>query len=448
MAYNSGKRPFELANKGGHLNVIKDPQVKQFLDNHELPSDDSSVNLDPNLLVNVNYDVKNWIEYVIAVDGGDTTVPAKNKFPSSKLTFFQFGANMLKMKDLETLSQEPFINPDSISKLKELERIKFTLPAKNISLRLNDGSRASLTYAARKAIFDFFHEYDYLKTLKWFLFCEYNRNKYEEYSIPNHPQNPKSGKITIRRKDLKDDFTVDHPDGVIFLIDVFRLHEAIDDELGAEGIIGYLRNVIEHFIIINSIKEIYERRKNKLKEVLFFKDGPLGFFGQTAEMHVRMRELINFLRYETEDDISINLVGVEKSGSFVEHAQEIVDKIEPGQALLLNNEHIYSYILPGNPESTDPYGRSSYYSGKVILKSRDEKLYVLCIPNYESSDFIEPSVERLCNFHQTLANVEKLRSDSYDNALLPITLVNKLVSLSDHPSSDILEKFAKESLNK
>jgi hypothetical protein len=168
MAYNSGKRPFELANKGGHLDVIKDPQVKQFLDNHELPSDDSSINLDPNLLVNVNYDVKNWIEYVIAVDGGDTTVPAKNKFPSSKLTFFQFGANMLKMEDLEALSQEPFINPDSISKLKELERIKFTLPAKNISLRLNDGSRASITYAARKAIFDFFHEYDYLKTLKWF----------------------------------------------------------------------------------------------------------------------------------------------------------------------------------------------------------------------------------------------------------------------------------------
>jgi len=31
----------------------------------------------------------------------------------------------------------------------------------------------------------------------------------------------------------------------------------------------------------------------------------------------------------------------------------------------------------------------------------------------------------------------------YDNSLLPIALANKLVSLSDHPSSVFLEKFAK-----
>jgi hypothetical protein len=47
-----------------------------------------------------------------------------------------------------------------------------------------------------------------------------------------------------------------------------------------------------------------------------------------------------------------------------------------------------------------------------------------------------------------LANVEKLRSDLYDNALLPVALVNKLVSLSDHPSSRILQKFAIESMRR
>jgi hypothetical protein len=34
----------------------------------------------------------------------------------------------------------------------------------------------------------------------------------------------------------------------------------------------------------------------------------------------------------------------------------------------------------------------------------------------------------------------------YDNALLPIALVNKLVSLSDFPSARILESFARAAM--
>ncbi|MGE5458181.1 MAG: hypothetical protein ACM3RX_07490 [Methanococcaceae archaeon] len=37
-------------------------------------------------------------------------------------------------------------------------------------------------------------------------------------------------------------------------------------------------------------------------------------------------------------------------------------------------------------------------------------------------------------------------SDMYDNSLLPIAVVNKLVSLSNHPSAVLLEKFAKASI--
>ena len=36
----------------------------------------------------------------------------------------------------------------------------------------------------------------------------------------------------------------------------------------------------------------------------------------------------------------------------------------------------------------------------------------------------------------------------YDSALLPIKLVNKLVSLSNHPSSLILERFAREQMER
>ena len=140
------------------------------------------------------------------------------------------------------------------------------------------------------------------------------------------------------------------------------------------------------------------------------------------------------------------MVGLEKSGAFVEHADEIKSKIKPGQVLLLNNKHIYSYILPGDPDTTDPYAHTSYYSSKIIYKAKDERIYVATIPTLDEKVVLNPKKEDFPNLEIILNNVAKLRCDMYDNSLIPVALVNKLVSLSNHPSAVLLEKFAKASI--
>ena len=56
-----------------------------------------------------------------------------------------------------------------------------------------------------------------------------------------------------------------------------------------------------------------------LEDFLFIKDGPLAFFGQTSNMHQPMRALVKFLLARH----NLYLAGLEKSGPFVEHADEI-----------------------------------------------------------------------------------------------------------------------------
>lgn len=440
MAYNqTGNRPFELASKSNHIHIIKDPEVQSFLNSHELPKEGEEITLNSDYLVNIDYQIPDSVEYIIAVDGGDTTVPVKSKFPSSTLTFFQFGANLLTISDLKALKEEAFIAPESIAKLKELQRIKFTLPTKNIGLVKENGSRATLTYSVRKALFDFFKKHNYLPTLKWFLFEEYKDQPRQSRELASHPENSSSKKIQFERDKINSDYILKHSDGDLYLTDIFRLHEVVDEDLGAGGIVGYLRNLIEHFILIDTIRGIYKRKKNSLSEVLFIKDGPLGFFGQTANMHEPMRELINHL----QNELKMYLIGIEKSGPFVEHAQEIKDKIQPGQAFLLSNHHIYKYIKPGTSDNPEAYGRTSYYSSKIIFKSRDERIYVVTVPTSDPEIVMNPQMADFKNLDTTLKYIEDLKSDMYDNSLLPIALANKLVSLSDHPSSVLLEKFAK-----
>jgi hypothetical protein len=67
-------------------------------------------------------------------------------------------------------------------------------------------------------------------------------------------------------------------------------------------------------------------------------------------------------------------------------------------------------------------------------------------PTQDANVILTPMKEDFKNIDVILHNIEKLKCDMYDNALIPITLVNKLVSLSNHPSSVILEKFAKKSI--
>ena len=444
MSYSkTGNRPFEFASKSNHTYIIKDPEVLEFLKQHELPkARGDEISLFNEYLFDIDFNIDDSLEFIIAVDGGNTTVPVRSKFPSSTITFFQFGANLITITDLKDLKQQAFISPESISKLKDLQRIKFTLPTKNIGLIDEKGKRTSLIYSVRKAIYDFFKKHDYLSTLKWFLFEEYKSTPKSDRILASHPLNSQIKNILFERTKITSEYILPHSDGNLFLTDIFRLHEIIDEELGAGGIVGYLQNLIEHFILIDTIKGIYKRKKNSLNEVFFIKDGPLGFFGQTANMHEPMRELINYLQTE----LNIYIAGIEKSGPFVEHAQEIKDKLKNGQVYLLSNKHIYKYIKPGNPVSQPPYGSTSYYGSKIIFKSRNERIYIVTLPTNSENVVLNPKKSDFKNIDTIMKYIEILKSDMYDNSLLPIALVNKLVSLSDHPSSVLLEKFAKRNI--
>lgn len=444
MSYSSahGRRPNEYASKSSHSNIIQDPEVVAFLNKCNLPKPAEEVNVPGNLVVELPEMVNNPIKHIIAVDGGYTEVAVKKDFPSSTLTFFQFGALLFSIADLKEISDKRFIDPEDMSKLNHIQRIKLALPTKNIMLK----DQESFTSSFRKAIFEFFgngSSKNLIETLKWFIFKEYLTSPDESYALASCPS-CKAPNIALERARISKEFLFACPkcNKNIFLTDAFRLHEAIDDELGAAGVCGYLTTVIEQMIIVDLIRAILNTKPSLLGEILIIKDGPLAFFGQTANMHKLMRELVNFIF----DNHNLFLVGLEKSGAFVEHAAAISEKLKPGSALLLSNEYIYKHILPGKADPSQPYARSSYYGAKVIFKSRDEKVYIATLPTRSSDIILNPQKKDFHNIDVILNNVEKLKCDMYDNSLFPVALANKLVSLADHPSSQILEKFAKASI--
>ena len=446
MSYTSkdGRRPNEYASKSSHGYIIRDPEVSEFLDKCNLPKMADEVDVPANLQFTLDAMENNPIKHIIAVDGGRSEVFVRKDFPSSTLTFFQFGALFFKTEDLEAISRKAFIDPADMAKLNTIERYKLALPTKNILLK----DAASFKESFRKSLFDFFMKGSsgetFADTLRWLIIQEFDA-PLDEYKLSACPSCG-AGDIPLGSKTKKSDFIFQcpHCKEEIYITDVFRLHEAIDDELGAGGVLGYVTVLIEQIIIVYLIKAILETKPSILGETLFIKDGPLAFFGQTPNMQKPLRHLTNFL----SEKHNLFLAGLEKSGPFVEHADEIGKKLKPGTILLLDNAYIYKYILPGKVDNTAPYARSSYYSGKMIFKSMDEKIYVVTIPTKSADVVLAPKKSDFHNLDVILNNIQKLRCDMYDNSLFPVALANKLVSLANHPSSAILEKFAKTTIGK
>lgn len=437
MAYASkGRRPNEYASKSAHSYLINDPAVQAFLGRCSFPKHAGEVSFSDHERFTYKPVEENPIRHIIAIDGGYTEVVVQEEFPSSTICFFQIGSLIFSIEDLDNLDGQPFIDPEDIARLKLIQRLKFTLPIRNVNLQ----GEHTLTDSVRRSLYDFFRQKnddtELIETLQWFIFQEYS-TPIPEWRLASCPSCDQSNIPLERAKMTKTcTFICNHCGREIFLSDVFRLHEAIDNELGAGGILGYVTTTVEQIVLVHLIRLVLKIKPALLNQILFIKDGPLGFFGQTANMHKPMRALVKFLF----DRHNLNLAGLEKSGPFVEHADEISEILERGTVLLLDNDYIYNYVLPGKADPSNPYGRTTYYGNKLIFKTLAGDMYVVSLPTSEVT--VRPVESDFRNLGIILTNIEKLKCDMYDNALIPVALANKLVSLANHPSSRILQKFA------
>lgn len=451
MAYKSlrGRKPLERASKISHSNVINNPQVQEFINQCAIPKP-AEQSVISELMQDMPAPVEPRVRAVVAVDGSYREVSVRDDFPSSAVTFFAFGPLLFRLEELRKLDRQPFIAPEDLARLKNIQRFSLVLPTRNISR-----AGQSLTDSVRSTLHDFFAtpqsgDKPLMGTLRWIIFRLWTSDGEKTWELPSCPNADCGRSPVILTPDSPDMQACTSCGGPIYMIDTFRLHEAIDEEQGAGGITSYVMTLLEHIVLGHVIKALWELKPTFLREILFIKDGPLAFFGQTAPISTPMRELASFLGKQRDPAggsspvALLNATGLEKSGPFVEHAVQIEQKMRPGTVLFLPNDYIYKYIVPGDPNGPHPYGANTYWGAKLIYKAPDSNVYVATVPTHGFTP--KPSYDDFLNLADVLTVLGELRCSMYDNALIPVALANRLVSLSDFPSKRILEVFARESV--
>lgn len=446
MGYASkGRKPIERASKIAHVEIIKNPDVKAYIEQCILPSAPDPESLDQMLtdLASVNL---TEVSAVIAIDGGYTETFVREDYPSACIAFFTFGPLLFNLADLRSLDAKRFIAPEDLQKLKQIERYTLVLPTKGI----RHSAQPSLAATIRRAVYDFFEKKrgpegdQLLASLKWFLFRRWKKQPDEEFCVDleHCPYGCGHGLIRFSHADpeIKGCPGCGQP---VYLTDSFRLHERVDEEIGGSGIAAYVMTMLEQLVLVHLIHNILIMKPALLRNILFIKDGPLAFFGLVAPLYRPMRELIEHLLNEPGGPTgpTLRVAGLEKSGAFVEHAAAIQDRVRPGSFIVLGDGYIRKYVVPGSVAG-GTYGQNTYYGQKVFFRAHSGEMHVVTIPavSYKS----EPKPSDIPHLDEILTLIGELRCSMYDNALIPVALANKLVSLSDFPSQRILTAFARQ----
>lgn len=440
MAYGSkdGKRPIEFASKINHSAIIQSDNIQDFLKNC------NEINIDIDNLVlpiaeSIQYKLPQNIKHIFAIDGSYSEAFINRNFPSVSLTYFNIGVLSFEMRNYDTITANTLIDPADLKKLKEVSKTAFAIPTKKLNIK----TEKTFANGVRSAINDIFNKvqnsslktnplYD---TLEWLIFEKWS-NAVEKIQI-SCVSTECNEKIEFKKGERKRECPICGEK--IYLSDYLRLDALINEVTGSAGINAFLCAAIEQIYIAEIIKYFYETNKSVLSTIVFIKDGSLAFFSKTFQMTRKFRNLIKHLN---ENRIDINLIGLEKSGTFKDHACLISDKLERGKYYLCNEEYIRKYIEP--QETKDFYGSNTYYGKKVMFKTEAGDVLIAVIPvkEYKATN----SVTDLINAENCLNIVSKLRCNMYDDSLVPVAIINKLVSIAAMPSTNILEKFTKNAL--
>lgn len=137
-------------------------------------------------------------------------------------------------------------------------------------------------------------------------------------------------------------------------------------------------SVAERLITLGFLDHVHARMRGAVGDIALITDRPLALFGEVAKLKSgllrRMQTIARELRAE-----GLRLpviVGIEKSGLFVEHARAIRSHVPPRMLMAPDRDYVERYITFRG----SPHGSETYYGRHFFYCSRDRRIYVITVP--------------------------------------------------------------------
>jgi len=388
--------------------------------------------------------------FILAIDGSYAEVAVKNGYPGAKVGYCTAASVLLDLDLVRRLDAERPVNPVEFRKTEQAASVDAALPGSNVITRRQNSARASF----REELYDLFTDivvdeddrtnllstYEVLLALKPTgnpQSCPYKESHDCDADLvvgPGCTTCPKCGRP-------------------VYSTDALRIHERFRD-IGTNGeAFGLVMQVIERILVIHLLR-CFERRNllQRLTSLAFFIDGPLAAFGPPAWLSAAICKELKRLNAKVQESTGQDLLilGIEKTGAFVQHFEEIDQTETPGQQLfsgrqymLLTDGYIKDRIM--HSDSNKRYGQDTYFGRKFFYKTQSKARIVASIPFLsDTQDTLDSDdISLYPQFATICALLDRVVSSRYANAISPLIAANAQAAIPLQLGSKVLTQLAR-----
>lgn len=403
-----------------------------------------------------------WLpNIVVAIDGSHAEVAIENGFPGAEASYITVSSVLLdvaKMRDLD--SQRP-VDPREFRKIEEADSIDCALPGCNVVCQGQNSAPASLRHKL-------FEEFVYRRMDSG---GETLLETYEALLAykPQETDSTKIQKCPYAEEGCQDAQKLYHRDSgeyvchcslvrPLYSTDALRIHEGMNPAGTNGAMFAEIMQIWERIWVVHFLRTL-ERKGwlSSLRRIAIILDGPLAVFGHPAWLSSCIeRELqrLNEAARQVNGGQDILLLGIEKSGPFLEHFISLdthpsgAPNHFPAQTVgLIDDTYIKRNIIFS--QSDRPYGRQTYFGRKFFYKTRTGALLVGLLPHLRpgDDDLLRAEPEQFPRLFDALAILDELVSVRYPNSLSALVAAHAEAAIPLHLGNDILGQLARRLIN-
>jgi hypothetical protein len=388
--------------------------------------------------------------FILAIDGSYAEVDVKNGYPGAKVGYCTSASVLLDLHLIDELDVDRPVDPVEFRKTEQAASVDAALPGSNVVTRRQNSARASF----REELYDLFTDIVVDEDDRKNLLATYEallalKPTTKPQSCPYEASHGCAAEFVVGPG-----FTMcpscHRP---VYSTDALRIHERFRD-IGTNGeAFGLVMQVVERLLVVHFLL-CFERRDllQRLTSLAFFIDGPLAAFGPPAWLSAAISRELKRLNQKVQAATGRDLLilGIEKTGAFVQHFEEIDQTETPGQQLfsmrqymLLTDGYIKERIL--HSDSRKRYGEDTYFGRKFFYKTQSGARIVAGIPFLsDPQDTIDSDdVSLYPQFAAACALLDRVVSSRYANAVSPLIAANAQAAIPLQLGSKVLTQLAR-----
>lgn len=392
------------------------------------------------------------ITRLVVIDSSAVTDTVENGYPGAEASLFNLAAVVLDLAKIREYSSGYLPGPEEMRRLERCETLSAVLPGRNVvRSTVPDDSALRFFRATVRAELDARLDPGHESVLETYLRITGRETNGHDIKCPvEECPRPDDSKITVGSKDAPCGCEREEQ---IYVSDALRTHERFSNEGPSEQAFTAFRIVVEHLALVNILR-YFERTEgwDVLNTTGFILDGPLAIFGMPAWLKVYVQREIARLHRNAmgSGGPGILLMGVEKSGDFLDHLRALDweaergerGAIENGSAFAPDKAYTHRHIVL-RPASAKAHGLATYYGRKILYKNAVGQHSVITTPivNEAGEDRSCVSEEAFPRVGEALDIMDELGTHLYADGFAPLVRAHAHAAIPLRAGTRMLEEI-------